>query len=1224
MKFLNNINTDYLVVGVSALIILACSAMLYADFTSRVEAGDVKKIGTITYKRKVAQRKYVSQVVWEDIEQNTPVYDNDSIRTADLSEAVINLGDGTRINLDENSLILLASSGEGINIDFSHGSISANRGGAGTGDAAKINIQSKDAVVSIEKGDVKLSRSGEKKLDVTVSDGKAEIKTDKGEKTVGKDEKATITGDVTRVSRLTLKLSSPAPNSNFISAAAAMPVDFRWEPLEKGAAATLEISRDGNFSGKTVSRPVLKNASVENLGEGSYYWRITAFNRTANAAEYSDARKINIIRERPVRPVYPRNNEIITYSVKPPIVHFRWEGNDLASEYIVEISRDPAFKSMVRSVATQITDAPGDRLDAGTYYWRVKSRNASVASYTGTSAVSSFRIDREAEIAPPVLISPPDGRRVSASMVDKGRNFIFSWSSDGQIGSYEITVARDREFKNIVLSALSKQNFYAIRERLDAGGYFWRVAALPEGREKGILSAPNSLTVVSAGRVTAGIPRVTGFTGKGTDGTAAAVLFPWDAGGFKGSFRLELSRDNAFLNVVSAKNTPETSAVITGINPGAYFWRVTLYDDDRSQIAETGPRPLYLSVEGALVASADKIASALAASEASQKEEVARKKELDDIARKENELAKKKQLELAHQQEMERETARRAEQELARKEREDLEKKEREELEVKRQEDLAQKQKDDLALKAERERALKERDDVEKKKREEDLARKKEDEKARIAKGELEAKRKEELARKRQAEQQLKEQTELERKLQEDMARKVKRDAELKKLQELALKKTEEKARKEKEILAKKEKEELARKEKLDKQKEQAAEVKPVLTIATSEKGSAIYINSRLKGYDTLTISPRAGETVTVVVRAEGFSDYRENIVLNGGEKKRIDVKLSQNITVHREKKPGRRLRWRTSLASTVMSRPVYCNNMIVVTTKNGYLAGLSLNGGQLWRTALGSAARSTPAADNTAAYVVTVNGVLFAVDLRSGRIKWKKPVEGPLLFGSEPIAADGRIYVATSYGMLQAFSQDGAEVWRRNLEEGIFSSIVGEGGVLYVGTDRSMIYAINAKDGSVRWTFGTDSRIFTSSPRVYRGVLFVGCYSGTFYAINARSGWLKWKFKAKKAILSSAACYGDSVFFGSEDGTVYALNIAGGEKIWEFSTRGSIVTGPDVSGDSVLVPSGSTVFSIDVSSGDLNWKEGLASGINTPVTVAGNAAYVGLNNGEVVSLTSF
>ena len=87
MKFLSKLGSDFIVVGMSFVIISTCSFFLYANFTKKIEVGNVKKIGTITYKRKVAQRKYSGQVVWEDIEQNNPVYSNDSIRTSSISEA---------------------------------------------------------------------------------------------------------------------------------------------------------------------------------------------------------------------------------------------------------------------------------------------------------------------------------------------------------------------------------------------------------------------------------------------------------------------------------------------------------------------------------------------------------------------------------------------------------------------------------------------------------------------------------------------------------------------------------------------------------------------------------------------------------------------------------------------------------------------------------------------------------------------------------------------------------------------------------------------------------------------------------------------------------------------------------------------------------------------------------------------------------------------------------
>jgi hypothetical protein len=221
---------DSLVIAGSALIISASSALLYADFTRKIDAGDLKQIGTITFKREVAQRKYQSQVVWEEIEQNFPVFNNDSIRTSELSEAVIHLHDGTDINVDENSMIMLSTLENAININFEHGSISANRSGISGTDISAINIKSMDATVSIDKGNIQLTQLDNQELDLTVSEGQAKIKDAKGETLVKVNEKALISSDrqETKIVQLNFNLKTPSPNRYIVSDTARADVEFEW------------------------------------------------------------------------------------------------------------------------------------------------------------------------------------------------------------------------------------------------------------------------------------------------------------------------------------------------------------------------------------------------------------------------------------------------------------------------------------------------------------------------------------------------------------------------------------------------------------------------------------------------------------------------------------------------------------------------------------------------------------------------------------------------------------------------------------------------------------------------------------------------------------------------------------------------------------------------------------------------------------------------------------
>ncbi len=1094
MKLSSNSIADYIAVGVTVLVITACSALLYADYAMRIETGGAKRIGAITFKKKDARRKYQSQVIWEDLGRDSPVYNNDTIRTAELSEAVIKLTDGTKITIDENSMILLELSGQGINIDFSHGTISADRGDVGNQDAARINIKSQDAVVSLEKADVKLSRAGDKELDVTVTEGKADVRTGKEEKLIQKDEKATITRNAgAQVSRLKLRPLFPRDNAAVVTAATAVPVRFAWSAARGVTGVFLELARDGKFTRGLVTRAAVHDSFTENLGEGSYYWRLRGFDGTAAAVEYSDVRKISVFRDTPVGLLYPANNEIIPYSINLPIINFRWRENRLASGYILEISRDSSFKKIEHSVATPLMEISVDRLEAGTYYWRVRTTAGEVSSGTGMSVTSIFSINRIAAASPPTLISPPDGRRVSPSMFGKKGSRLFSWSADGQARQYEFTIGTDRDLRNVIVSERVAGNVYSLRDSLKPGRYYWRVGALSDSGSGGAVSATSSLLVVPVDAVIPGDPVVTGTVSAGPDDKRASIRFPCAAGNFKGVRRVDLARDREFLNRVGSVTTVKDYAVIANIPAGAYYWRVCLYDDDLSQIGESEARQVFVNTSGEIVASAG------------------------DIMPEQNEYTAA------------RENAPRTE-------------------------------------------------------------------------GGGEALKREEASRDLTRQQRLEEKRagESEKKKEADLALKQRKDLEKKKQAEAAAKNQEALLR-----------------------KETAGKDQTSLAITSSAKGSAIFANSRLMGYDTAKIRPVPGKKLVITIKADGYNEFTQSLTMQDGEKKKINARLTVDRPSFSEKRPGRRMLWKTSLASTVMARPVYQNKFIFATTKNGFLVCLDMNGTQVWRTALGGVARSTPATDGKAVYIVTVDGTLLSLDRRSGSINWKRKIEGTLLHGSEPVVESGTIVIASSYGVVQAFSRDGDEAWRQDLKEGIFSSMTGDSGVLYVGTDRSTIYAISARDGSVKWSFTADSRIFASAPRVYRGVLYAGCQSGTLYAIS-RDGSLNWKYKARKAIVYAPVFYDEIICFGSEDGLVYALGVEEGDKLWDFNTRGTITGAPDVFRDSILVPSGSAVFSIDVNSGELNWREGFASGVNTAVTVVGKTAFVGLNNGDVVSIASF
>lgn len=123
-------NTKFRTSDLAAILICIAGFSTSIFFFSRSLNQSLKKssadeIATITFKYRSAQRRLADRVVWDRLQNNSPVYNGDIIRTADLSEATIYFVDGNRMDLHENTLVQISSGGKrrGTAIAFEFGSI---------------------------------------------------------------------------------------------------------------------------------------------------------------------------------------------------------------------------------------------------------------------------------------------------------------------------------------------------------------------------------------------------------------------------------------------------------------------------------------------------------------------------------------------------------------------------------------------------------------------------------------------------------------------------------------------------------------------------------------------------------------------------------------------------------------------------------------------------------------------------------------------------------------------------------------------------------------------------------------------------------------------------------------------------------------------------------------------------------------------------------------------
>lgn len=130
---------------------------------------------------------------------------------------------------------------------------------------------------------------------------------------------------------------------------------------------------------------------------------------------------------------------------------------------------------------------------------------------------------------------------------------------------------------------------------------------------------------------------------------------------------------------------------------------------------------------------------------------------------------------------------------------------------------------------------------------------------------------------------------------------------------------------------------------------------------------------------------------------------------------------------------------------------------------------------------------------------------------------------------------------------------------WKFAVKDRIESSAAIVEGVVYFGSYDEHLYALNLKDGSLKWKRKLGP--IKAAPSVKGGVVYVGDEEGFFHAVTAADGKPRWKFETGGEITSSANFVGDRVLFGSGDSMLYCLTTAGKE-LWKIRIEGGPVNG--------------------------------------------------------------
>jgi outer membrane protein assembly factor BamB len=136
---------------------------------------------------------------------------------------------------------------------------------------------------------------------------------------------------------------------------------------------------------------------------------------------------------------------------------------------------------------------------------------------------------------------------------------------------------------------------------------------------------------------------------------------------------------------------------------------------------------------------------------------------------------------------------------------------------------------------------------------------------------------------------------------------------------------------------------------------------------------------------------------------------------------------------------------------------------------------------------------------------------------------------------------------------------------WTYDAGDAIDSSPAIADNVVYIGSAKGELLAIDLATGKLRWKYATGSSIGESSPAVNADAVFVGDLDGTVHAVNVRDGSRLWTFKTASEIKSSPTLAEDLVLIGSYDTHLYALEARTGKVRWKLQTNGPVHATPAV-----------------------------------------------------------
>ncbi len=335
---------------------------------------------------------------WRALTRGDDLRDKDTVFVAPGGAARVSFADGTQLELDEKSLVVIEAPRAGAReVTLKQGSLSGT-----AGEASLVLVTSQGSAALAPKAEAHVELTGEA-LGVAVTKGEAQLKSEKGTRMVQQGERAQagLKEGVASLPAWPVTLLSPPANDRRRASPTPEPlhlsVDGKVPPRAK-----VELAKDRLFAFVVESLPLEANAArLEHPSVGVTWWRVV----DEAGQPVSESRRFSLVDEAPPQAMTPKEGEVVL-APEGTSVLFGWTPLVGVTRFRFEVSSSRGFEPVVAQevvAGSQLKWTP--KLAEGAWFWRVTAVDGAVGEGL-PSEPTKFRLIRKALPQAPELLNP--------------------------------------------------------------------------------------------------------------------------------------------------------------------------------------------------------------------------------------------------------------------------------------------------------------------------------------------------------------------------------------------------------------------------------------------------------------------------------------------------------------------------------------------------------------------------------------------------------------------------------------------------------------------------------------------------------------------------------------------------------------------------------------------------------------------------------------------------